>query len=249
MKKLILLIPIIALISCYSDGSSFDSSGFVSSGQGGSLARFAIQGNDLYLLTDREIVNFDINNPFEPVFDYRTEVGEGLETIFPYADSLLFLGSQFDMQIYTTSGDQLRQLSFFSHATACDPVVVDFPYAYVTLRSNSCGLWGNNELHIIDVSNLNNSRWVNTVFMSNPYGLGVAENLLFVCEDDQGLVIMDRTDPETPFEIDRFNIPAIDVIPRNNNLMVTARDGIYQYGFTTQPDSLDIRLRSYLSIE
>ena len=71
--------------------------------------------------------------------------------------------------------------------------------------------------------------------MSEPYGLGVDNKTLFVCDGQAGLKIYDASDR---LRIDQHmlkqytNIKALDVIPFGNVLIMIAEDGIYQYNYT-----------------
>ena len=84
--------------------------------------------------------------------------------------------------------------------------------------------------------------------MSEPYGLGIDEKTLFVCDGQAGLKIYDATDP---LRIDMnmlknyTNLKAYDVIPYNNILIMIAQDGIYQYDYA---DLQNIRLLSKIPI-
>src|SRR5258705_11125943 len=71
-----------------------------STGTGGSLARFTISGNYLYLADYTALKVFDISHPNAPVEKPQVPVGTGVETIFPYKDKL-FIGSTQGMYIYS----------------------------------------------------------------------------------------------------------------------------------------------------
>lgn len=139
-----------------------------SGGTGGSMARFAITGDYLYAVDKQSLFTFDIAAP-EPVQESRNDVGWSIETIFPYEDNL-FIGSESAMYIYdiTQPSDPVR-LSVYSHFTACDPVVVEGNYAYVTLRSGNRCQRGVNRLEIIDVEDKLNPKEVAFYEMKNPH--------------------------------------------------------------------------------
>ena len=65
--------------------------------------------------------------------------------------------------------------------------------------------------------------------MVKPYGLGLDGDKLFVC--DNGLKVFSLADPMAPLLTKGFNIPAIDVIPDANLLLVLATDGLHQYKY------------------
>ena len=201
-----------------------------SSGKGGSTARFTIVDDYLYTVNSESLQIFNIANASEPNFINEVSVGFGVETIFPYENNL-FLGTQTGMFIYGLATPRSpNKISQYEHIVSCDPVVVEGTTAYVTLRSidNWCGRF-TNELQIIDISNLSNPELLTTYSMSSPYGLGVDGDKLFICDD--GLKQYDITDLYNIELINQFSIPANDVIPLGDILLVTAYDGIYQYSY------------------
>ncbi len=203
-----------------------------SSGTGGSMARFAVSGEYLYAVDDRNLITFDIQNP-EPVHNGSKNVGWAIETIFPYENSL-FVGSAAAMYIYDISNPETpSHISTYWHATACDPVVVEGDVAFVTLRQSEMCPWGVNRLEVIDVKDLSNPYKMAFYDMINPHGLGIDDGRLFVSEGKHGLKIMDASDPKNVKELRHIkDIETYDVIPFNNVLMVTGESGIIQYDYS-----------------
>lgn len=226
--------------------ASGDASGSTgSSGTGGSMARFAITGDYLYAVDWSNLVTFDITDP-EPVKQNQQGVGWMIETIFPYNEHL-FIGSANSMYIYDIHSNPSypERVSVFRHATACDPVVVEGNYAYVTLRDGEhCpNITGNNQLEVIDVSDLFNPKRIGIYKMLHPHGLGIDSGDLFISEGDHGLKIMDASDPYNVKEVRHIDgIRTFDVIPNNGVLVVTGPTGIIQYDYT------DVRNLKELSI-
>lgn len=209
------------------------------SGVGGSLARFTISGNHLYLLDGFDLQAVNVVNETDPVPGSRTQLGWDIETIFPYQQNL-FVGSRTGMHILDISSPESPvQISTFQHVRSCDPVVVEGDYAYVTLRTgNTCA--GNvNQLDVVDISDLHHPRLVKTYPMTNPHGLGIDNHTLFVCDGSAGLKAYDATDVN---KIDQNllahhkGINAVDVIPLNNVLMMIGQDGIFQYDYSNPKD-------------
>jgi hypothetical protein len=203
-----------------------------SSGIGGSMARFAISGEYLYAVDDRNLITFDIQNS-EPVHTGSKNVGWAIETIFPY-ESSLFIGSAAAMYIFDISNPESpSHISTYWHATACDPVVVEGEVAFVTLRQSEMCPWGVNRLEVIDVKNLSNPHKIAFYDMINPHGLGIDDGRLFVSEGKHGLKILDASDPKNVKELRHIkDIETYDVIPFNNVLMVTGESGIIQYDYS-----------------
>ena len=201
--------------------------------QGGSLARFSIVGDYLYIVNDFSLVPIDITSLDNPQTLETIDLGIGIETIFPYGDNL-FIGSSSAVYIYNISNPANPvALSIYEHATGCDPVVVSGNYAYVTLREGfSCRtLVDVNVLEVLNVANPRNPFKVAEYPMTNPRGLGIGcNNKLYVCEGDNGIVQFDISDPATPvYERSYTQYHANDVIIQDDLLIATGDDGIYQY--------------------
>jgi hypothetical protein len=148
-------------------------------GQGGSLARFKIVGDYLYAVEWSSINIFDISDLDNPKTRDEVYTNGTIETIYNQGD-ILFLGGPQGMYIYDiTSPEKLAYVSEFIHGTACDPVVVDGDYAFVTLKGdNFCG---NTEsgLYIVDLTDLKNPELKKFYPLKGPNGLGFKDNKLF----------------------------------------------------------------------
>ncbi len=219
-------------------GSGFNSSAnprTIAPGIGGSMARFTIWGTMLYVVDNSSLLLFNISQNTNPIAQGSTLIGRNIETIFPYKNHL-FIGSSNGMFIYNISNPSNPVfVSSYEHATACDPVVVDDNYAYVTLRSgNDC----NNvidQLEVINIQNLSNPQLVATYPMHNPHGLGIDEGTLFICDGSEGLKVFNASNVLniTSNQIAHFrNIQAFDVIPYGNKkLLMIGDNGLYQYDY------------------
>jgi hypothetical protein len=197
-------------------------------GKGGSLARFAILGQTLYTVDESSLRLFDLQNPALPVASKPVGVGFGIETIFPQ-DHYLFLGTQFGMYIYdvATPATPLR-VAYYQHMVSCDPVVVAGNYAYVTLRTGStCSGGITNALEVIDLTNLSQPRLAKSYPLTNPGGLGVENNRLYVCDD--GLKTFDISQTPVLKPLQHFATTITDVIPNGDYLLAVGPGGLYQY--------------------
>ena len=201
-------------------------------GQGGSLARFKIVNDYLYAVDSHSINVFNIEDLENPKDLDDVYAGFDIETIFNRGDQL-FLGSMRGMYIYDiTSPATPSLISEFEHGTACDPVVVDGDYAYVTLRGgNMCGA-AESGLFIVDISDIAHPELVKTYPMDGPYGLGVKDEKLFVCDGASGLKVYDKTDVQDLVQLNHFkDIDTFDVIPKENNLLMIGEEVLYQYEY------------------
>ena len=202
----------------------------------GSKSQFAIIDNWLYTIDMASIKSFNISNPSSPTFGGEQRTWAELETMISDGDHL-FLGTTTGMLIYDTQGDREfpDQVAEIEHVESCDPVVVDGDYAYLTLRSGSdCG--GEvNEYQVIDISNRNWPKHKESFDMYDPHGLGVSNDLLFICDGSDGLKIFDISNPETSGNHQLYHFPEIqtsDIILHNNLAIMIAEDGVYQYDYT-----------------
>ena len=216
-------------------------------GIGGSMARFTIANNTLYVVDQSSLRMFSVSGGLNSLG--TTYVGRNIETIFPY-NNHLFIGSTNGMFIYNISNPTSpAYISTYIHGTACDPVVVDGNYAYITLRSGTPCNTTFNQLEVVNIQNLASPTLSHTVQMTNPHGLGKDGNTLFVCDGTAGLKVFDASEPTTISStpvVHVTGIQAMDVIPFNHTLLMIGEDGLYQYNY----DNLqNISFLSKISVE
>lgn len=236
----------------FTDASAGNPTGSVSPngvGIGGSMARFGIYENTLYVVDNSTMHIFSITVPETPVFKKDFNAGWSIETMFTVGDKM-FLGSQSGMRIYDISiPNSPLYVADFWHMTGCDPVVVSGNYAYITLRGgNNCGN-NVNQLVVVSIENITKPVELKTYPMEGPYGLGIDGKTLFVCDGDAGLKVFDVSDPMTINKhlLARYpDIQTYDVIPINGLLILIGDDGLYQYDYTNVQD---IRFLSKIGVK
>jgi hypothetical protein len=204
-------------------------------GVGGSMARFTLYDDYLYAVNQASLKLFNISTASDPVFSNDISVGWDIETLFPY-NGKLFIGSQTGMYIFSLADPANPEyISSFWHASSCDPVVVDDNYAYVTLRAgNLCGE-ETSLLDVISISDIHNPLLIEEYPMVEPYGLGIDDSVLFVCDGSAGLKIYNANDPYAIDEnmiIQYPDINAFDVIPLGDILLMIGSDGLFQYDYS-----------------
>jgi hypothetical protein len=235
---------------------SFDSkTAFVPSGSNsqtgisGSMARFTINGDHLYALDGANLDVVKVSSPKNPVATKEILISSDVETLFPHEDKLFF-GTQSGMLIYDLKDEENPSLiSRYAHVRSCDPVVVEGDHAYVTLRNGSmCGGF-TNQLEVINISNLKSPYVEKICPMTNPFGLGIDNGTLFICDGTSGMRVLDATDitkicesPLAHYE----GIHALDIIPFQKVAMMIGNDGLYQYDYSNLKE---IKLLSVLPIK
>lgn len=234
--------PINGCFNCMTWSNSFAETGGVlyndvnigASGQGisGSITKFSLLNDFLYVMDGNDLMPFDLSTPIRPSNTNEVTIWREVETLFAYNDHI-FMGTTSGMLIYETANRNApSQIGVIQHANACDPVVVDGDYAYVTLRTGTACSGQQNQLDVIDVSNYAQPILKQTFNLKNPHGLGIKNKTLFVCDGTSGLKIFDATDP-----LDVGNqkiktygsVQATDIILLDNVAMLIGDDGLYQY--------------------
>ncbi|KRG27619.1 LVIVD repeat-containing protein [Salegentibacter mishustinae] len=212
--------------------SNSDANSAGGSGTGGSLARFNINEDYLYIVDENQLSVFNIAGLRNPELIKSEWVGRDIETIF-YKENHLYLGSSTGMYIYSLEDPAAPQFkSMFSHILGCDPVVVKDDIAYVTIRGgNACGQeWS--QLDVIDVADKSNPQLMKSYDMENPYGLGVKDDWLFVCDGTAGLKIYDTKNTPNLELTDHFqDINTYDVIPLEEVLLMVGDNTLFQYTY------------------
>jgi hypothetical protein len=218
-----------------SNGGATGTSG-TTFGVGGSMARFGLYKNMLYIVNQFNLYTFKLNSASDATLLNTNQVGWNVETIF-ITDDHMFLGTQNGMIVESLEvPERPSQVSSFSHITACDPVVIKGDLAFVTLKGGTTCRGTVNQLDVIRMSNsYSKFELLKSYPMYGPQGLGIDDDLLFVCDGDAGLKIYNSADPLaiTNNMIASFPlINAYDVIPMNNYLFMIGDKGFVLYDYS-----------------
>lgn len=204
-------------------------------GVGGSMARFGLYKDLLYIVDEGTLYKFNISNLSSPANIGTQSIGWNIETMFIYNDHMFF-GTRNGMLVFSLEvANNPSYITQFNHITSCDPVVVQNDLAYVTLRGGTvCGS-NTNRLDVLRLSaNYSKTELIASYPMAGPYGLGIDDEVLFICDGDAGLKVYNASDP---YNIDKHKLaqfPGIntyDVIPLNNYLFMIGEDGFYLYDY------------------
>ena len=204
-------------------------------GVGGSMARFGLYKNLLYIVNKNSLMSFKLNSNSDVTLLKTSYVSWNAETIF-ISDDHLFLGTQNGMIVLSLQvPENPTQIGSFTHMTACDPVVIKGDLAFVTLKGGSTCRGGT--LNQLDVVQMSNSYTKFTLLKSypmfGPQGLGIDGDLLFLCDGDAGLKIYNAADPLSILQIAIFpSINAYDVIPMNKYLFTIGEKGFTLYDYS-----------------
>jgi len=126
------------------------------------------------------------------------------------------------------------QLGTFAHARKCDPVIADNMNAFVTLRSGTTCQGFGEQLDVLDISNLSNPTLIKTYPMTNPHGLAKDGNTLIICDGRDGLKFYNASDVRNlSLQKQITGFDTYDVIAFNGWALVVAKDGLYQYDYSS----------------
>lgn len=239
MRNKLMLLAALSIILIQSCGKESTSDGSkTAAGAGGSTARFTIAGNYLYVVDHTNLKAFDISNPaVAPVLKSTTAVGINIETIFPYQDKL-FIGSSFSMHIFSLTNPEkptkLAQADYIVRMS-CDPVVAKDSTAYATLNSaGPCG-GGFSQLVVYNIKDITRPVLQTTLSLSAPYGLGISDTALYVCDGTSGLNVYSIRNTYSPQFVRTITGETFyDVIPYGNTLICQVSNGIALYDISVR---------------
>jgi hypothetical protein len=240
MNRILTVLSVCAVVmqlsACGGNGVDGSSASTGDTGTAGSMSRFAIVDDNLYTIVGTGLQIFNISTPSRPAPWAKVWVGFNIETLFSY-QSYLYIGASDGVYIYENSNPEFPEfVSLFRHFRGCDPVVVQGSYAYVTLRGGGFCRGFANQLDVIDISVPSQPMLVKSYPMQGPQGLGIDGDRLFVCDGTAGLKVFDATDPLQLHSLQTMpNIDCYDVIPQQQNLVVSDDLGILQYDYSALP--------------
>jgi hypothetical protein len=214
-------------------GGSASGSGF---GVGGSMARFGLYKNMLYIVNQFNLFSFKLNSNSDVTLVDTQQTGWNVETIF-ITDNHMFLGTQNGMIVESLEvPERPSAKGSFSHITACDPVVIKGDLAFVTLKGGTTCRGTVNQLDVIRMSN-SYSRFelLASYPMYGPQGLGIDDDLLFICDGEAGLKIYNASNPLNITNNLISSFPAIhayDVIPVNDYLFMIGENGFSLFDYS-----------------
>ncbi|MCW5923601.1 MAG: hypothetical protein KIS77_14750 [Saprospiraceae bacterium] len=215
MKQLsqLLIAVMLLAVSCTQDNAEFADA----TGKSGSITRFAVHNNYMYVLNLNEVQTYSLANADKPVLVHRLPTDYGLETIIVY-DNTIFLGSRTSLYILGIDNpaapvllSQTSRVEALSRG--CDPVVVKDNFAYSTIKiiANVCGqAAAQSALLVYDVSDRTTPIQVGIYPLSLPNGLGYKDNYLFVCDEGSDrLEVFDISNPRS-LQLTDYSVPITD---------------------------------------
>ncbi|HPH01986.1 MAG TPA: hypothetical protein PK297_03440 [Spirochaetota bacterium] len=219
--------------SCYQS----DTVGNFSSGStGGSLARFAVAGDYLYTLRSGRIKVFQLRggiaSPVDPLSLGEYSTAWDIETIHSALGNL-FMGAASGVHVYSLSNPEAPvRIGGLTHVRARDPIVVEEPYAYVTLRDGNFSDGGPlSRLEVLRLNDLTNMERIRTIGVGAPYGLAAKSGYVYVCDRENGVLVYSQPATNTLAGPGAKigGIDPRDAIIRDSTLLVNGRGEVLLY--------------------
>jgi hypothetical protein len=212
------------------EGASVDGSNKGSSGVGGSYAIFAVIDSFLYYMNGRAIVTMDISDAALPRKLSETYVDWSIETLFP-TDTYLFIGGSGGMYVMDRAHpSHPTVIGSVTHFRAKDPVVVKDSMAYVTLRVGNDARAFADELMVVNIASVASPKLVKEIPLATPYGLAIADSLLYVAQGRNGWTLFGLSNPQSPVSLKKWTTPDVkDFIWIDNRLYVMCFDKVRIY--------------------
>ncbi|MBP7821962.1 MAG: hypothetical protein KA010_03500 [Saprospiraceae bacterium] len=248
MKKIYFVLVAIILVvftSCSLDSSLSEFDNSSNSGMSGSIKKFVINGDFMYVLNNNEIQTYDVSNSDKPILKNSIRTDYGLETITVY-DGYVYVGSTTSLYILNIDDASApiilsktdRNYSF----TGCDPVAVKGNYAYSTVKiiANICGTVNTTSaLIVFDVHDKRNPREIKRIPMSMPNGLAFVRDYLLVCDAGANeVVVFDVSDLENPIHTNySFDLEdPVDLIINGNKGIISTKNSFDIYDLSDIAD-------------
>ncbi len=181
------------------------------------------------------------------------------ETLHSNGD-YLFIGASSAMYVYSLQDPTRPEYtSAVSHFSAKDPVVTESDRAYVTIRTKDEAasqaerqrfFSRRNQLYIYDIKNIDTPVTIAVKNMNYPFGLGVKNRFVYICDGSVGLKVLDTNNINAIIEIETISDEICrDVIVKENRVITTGILGISQYEIDKETNKLKLLSRISISEE
>jgi hypothetical protein len=270
MKNLTSLVLLVCTLFFYGCDQGLGVGNDLSDGniaKNGSYTKMLIVKNRLYGVSLSDISTLDISDKKNPKLLDKKRLGFGVESIFHY-QGLLLIGSNQQMYIMKMDANGVPNLEsqaryFDVEVGSCDPIVAHSTNAYVTLSPNTitgfgnCGIQRNTaqplligQLRSYDITDIKNPILKSTIDVSNPKGLAIDGEYLYVCNSDKGVNIYNigknKFVPELLYTSDPFE--AYDVIVNNGIITVVGGKNLHQYNLEKQSGKISLKKLSTIEL-
>lgn len=203
------------------------------------VLRFAANNNFLYAVSTSQayyysftINSFIIADAANPSFVKSIVAANGAYAIAANTNNL-FVGGQYGLELYDiANGAGPNFLGTYSAYRSCNPIAANNKFVFESVRNGASCSTGPSQVNVIDIAtNPKQPKVLYSYPMTQPFGLAVDGDNLFVCDD--GLKFYDISNPASPVLKQKTTINAKDVVAQNGKLIITGSDGLSQYDYSS----------------
>ncbi len=207
-------------------------------GGAGSLSQMMIHGSMLYVLTGHEAMNrgwlttFDVSKPRSPRLRHVIALDNGPEALQRHDNLLLIAGrttvvtASLGVPASPRLVGELRQTCPVNR----DPIVMQGHIGYRTIISENRGPRCPSRLEVLDLSQPHQPVLRTTIPMAKPRGLAGLSRLLYVADENNGVVLFDLVDPVNPRRIGEWRMYGVkDLVLSDFDLYAMSGDEIQTF--------------------
>lgn len=205
---------------------------FHPSGLSNSLSRLRVSNNQVYTLLGKSIGVYQFTNPIAPIKLNTIATNKTAETLFLHKEMLFAVGKKETQLFSLEKPESPAFLSSTEHWTSSSSAVLHNKKVILTHHTSTDNKTESDQLSVLDLQNVYEPKVQFSFAMTNPLGLALYKQHLYICDGNAGLKIhkSDTSQKMTSrAEMQYPEIHAVDIIPLKNTLLLIFDDGIKQY--------------------
>lgn len=207
-----------------------------------SLARFAIDGDELYIIDKQALRHLDISDPRNPVRGSDITVDFDVRSIFVNKGHL-FLSNEEGTHIFSLANpDKPVEVANYEGINACTSTTFRDDIAFVSQRKgDECGYTEESRVSVVSFKDYSNPTTLHVVenetVLRTPYGVSSTSAALFISRGKDGLLILGSDEDESLFQLgNNPRFQAFDVLVDGNQAIVTSDEAIGIYDVSNPQD-------------
>jgi hypothetical protein len=245
MKKLLYmaLFCMLGIVACSKKNKE---SPLMEKPQPGPTSMFALAGTYLYIVEDRSLHIYSTLNPGSPIYMNTINLISKMDIEAVFSDGkYLFLNASSGLLIYSLANPSIPgYIATTTQISSCDRMVTKDSIIFVSVSTGTICNNGN----FVSIFNLLDGKHMQALKFygfSNPKGMTISGNYLYLCDGAAGLKVLDITDYMQVNVINSLpSLPCTDVTLAGHTLIITGIDGLYQYDCA---DPLDLKFISKIN--
>lgn len=157
-------------------------------------AGIIIDGNNLFIADNDDLVSYDISQPATPAEKDRQHLSAGIDSLYMYHQNLVVCRDNFyGTDVFDVSSGAFNSSGIYWPWGSCNKVALYGDKAFVTDKPGySCtGENPDNSVRIYNINTTATPELAGSIYMENVSGMVATENTLYVSNEKDGLVVVD----------------------------------------------------------